>query len=214
MLYSAVKEELQHPVDWRPLGKFLCIKGVVFFTWWQGVIIFYLRAHGIIGDLGNWSSEDVAYGLIDYCIVVEMVGFAIAHSYTYTYKEYLPGHLPSVVSMHEQPHDRMVENGDDENDLDQSQTSRGRACNYRPPATLDRPMGFRDALWSSTLPKETFQDIQKLRTGIDFAVEEALRPRGLSLQQMNTNTSIVGENANMVENNEENTEDPPETTFV
>lgn len=28
MLYSAIKEELEHPVNWHPLGKFLCIKGV------------------------------------------------------------------------------------------------------------------------------------------------------------------------------------------
>lgn len=95
MLYSAVDEELRHPINWHPLGKFLCVKGVVFFCWWQGVLIFYLEAHGIITGAGSqWSAQDVANELIEYCIVFEMVLFAIAHSYTFTYKEYLPENLP------------------------------------------------------------------------------------------------------------------------
>ena len=65
IFFHACSEELRHPVNWRPLGKFLCIKGVVFFTWWQGVVIFYLRDHGIIEQMGAWSSIDVANGLID-----------------------------------------------------------------------------------------------------------------------------------------------------
>jgi hypothetical protein len=28
-LFHAVNDELRHPIDWHPLGKFLCIKGVV-----------------------------------------------------------------------------------------------------------------------------------------------------------------------------------------
>jgi len=34
IFFHAVNDELRHPVDWHPLGKFLCIKGVVFFTWY------------------------------------------------------------------------------------------------------------------------------------------------------------------------------------
>lgn len=146
MLYHAVHEELRHPVNWRPLGKFLCVKGVVFFTWWQGVLIFYLRAHGIIENMGSWSSAEVANGLIDYCIVVEMIGFAIAHSYTFSYKEYLPESIPEIP---------------DADDLGRAESS---GSGYCPPATLNQPMGFRDAFWSSTVPRETIRDIRGLRT--------------------------------------------------
>jgi len=202
MLYHAVEAELRYPINWRPLGKFVCVKGIVFFCWWQGVVIFYLRAHGIIEDLGSWTSEEVANGLIDYCVVIEMVGFAIAHSYTFTYEDYLPGNLPmntnaasamttttstatttsaslAVVSTEPllSPRSSLDVANDHQPDEASSASSsrfggRGRrphtssaaaaALPYRPPATLPQPMKFKDAFWSSTLPKETIQDLQKL----------------------------------------------------
>lgn len=139
MLYHAVEAELRRPINWRPLGKFICVKGIVFFCWWQGVIIFYLKAHGIIDHLGSWTSEEVANGLIDYCVVIEMVLFAIAHSYTFTYKEYLPRNTTILV-----------------------ETTEATAQYYRPPETLPQPMNFQDALWSSTVPRETIKDIKML----------------------------------------------------
>jgi hypothetical protein len=145
LLYHAVEAELRHPINWRPLGKFICVKGIVFFCWWQGVIIFYLKAHGIIDHLGSWTSEEVANGLIDYCVVIEMVIFAIAHSYTFTYKEYLPRSFPHPTTTTT----RVVE------------TSETQYL-YRPPETLPQPMNFQDALWSSTVPRETIKDIKML----------------------------------------------------
>mmetsp|Transcript_3651 Transcript_3651/g.7987 ORF Transcript_3651/g.7987 Transcript_3651/m.7987 type:complete len:628 (-) Transcript_3651:83-1966(-) len=89
-LFHAVKSDLRSPVNWHPVGKFLCVKGVVFFTWWQGVFIYFLRSHEFIGDVGSWSGDEVAGGIIDYLICVEMVFFSIGHMFTFTYKEYLP----------------------------------------------------------------------------------------------------------------------------
>jgi hypothetical protein len=176
MFYHAINEELRHPVNWHPLGKFLSVKSVVFFTWWQGVLIFYLRAHGIIEHMGSWSSEDVANGLIDYCVIVETIGFAIAHSYTFSYKEYLPGSIP----------DESLPGAPNESNMDGSGSSRGQTT-YRPPATLVQPMKFKDAFWSSTVPRETFEDIQRLRTGIDGAISKATNPSpgSISLRSMN-----------------------------
>lgn len=225
MLYNAVKEELQHPINWNPLGKFLCVKGVVFFCWWQGILIFWLRAHGIIGDLGDWSSKEVAYGLIDYCIVIEMVGFAIAHSYTFTYKEYLPENLPPQQETREAPiSSRTVDGGDGDfliqngttfrsssHSVSNTDRNNGPQCldlnggetqlqqqqprgTYRPPATLDRPMKFKDALWTSANPKDTIDDIQQFRKSIKLDERiEGLRPpalfRPLSSQEIPTQLS-------------------------
>jgi len=176
IFFHAVNDELRHPVDWHPLGKFLCIKGVVFFTWWQGVAIFYLRDHGIIDKMGSWSSIDVANGLIDYCIVIEMVGFAIAHSYTFTYKEYLPGNLPLPTEELNEDETTQIPTGE-------GVLARGQSSTYRPPATLHQPMKFKDAFWSSTVPKETLEDIQRLRSGlIDNALHrQSERRRSFSL---------------------------------
>ena len=40
--------------------------------------------------MGSWSGDDVAGGIIDYLVCVEMVFFSIAHMFTFTYREYLP----------------------------------------------------------------------------------------------------------------------------
>ena len=153
-LFHAVHEELTHPINWKPLGKFLCIKGVVFFTWWQGVVIFYLRAHGLIADIGDWKADEVANGLIDYCVCVEMVVFAIAHSYTFTYLEYLPSRFQNAAEGHSVPR------------------------------TLQRPMRPQDALWSSTVPRETLTDIQRMRRGVNKVMTEAASPGSISMKHV------------------------------
>lgn len=145
-LFHAINEELCSPINWRPLGKFLCVKGVVFFTWWQGVVIFYLRAHGVIEDVGDWKAQEVANGLIDYCVCIEMVVFAIAHSYTFTYKEYMPERFQNLAV--------------------------GQAV----PRTLARPMRPQDALWSSTVPRETLSDIHRMRRGVGRVMSDHSNP--------------------------------------
>lgn len=186
IFFHACNEELHRPVNWHPLGKFLCIKGVVFFTWWQGVVIFYLRDHGIIERMGPWSSIDVANGFIDYCIVVEMVGFAIAHSYTFTYTEYLPGRWPQSQEMNSNESSTLIDSSTDRNGENQNCADSQSPQQYRPPATLPEPMRFRDALWSSTVPHETLQDIQRLRVGVEGVLSHpSFRNRGISLADMN-----------------------------
>jgi len=158
--YHATHENLGSPVNWRPLGKFMCIKLVVFFTWWQGIAIAVLKSYNLIGDIGQWGVDDVANGLEDYLICVEMFCFAIAHSFTFTHKEYLPnrggsggGHAP--IDANESS------SGEGEGDISLDCTE------FRAPVirTLNTPMGFRDALWSSTVPHETLHDIRRFRNG-------------------------------------------------
>jgi hypothetical protein len=152
--YHATSDNL---VNWHPLGKFLCIKGVVFFTWWQGVLIVMLENKGLIKDVGNWDKDDVANGLQDYLICVEMFCFAIAHSFTYTHNEYLPNHNGGIRSDSNQS---LQGNAFEED---------GDGVDIAPPIirTLDTPMGFRDAFWSSTLPNDTFDEIKRtIGTGI------------------------------------------------
>jgi len=183
-LFHGIHDELRHPIDWHPLGKFLCVKGVVFFTYWQGVIIFYLKAHGLIVDVGDWSEEQIANGLIDYCICIEMVFFSIAHAYTFTYQEYLPATVQEAISAYE----RVVSTPEEPNG-DNSETGghfrtprRVNSAVYCPPETLPRPMKFKDAFWSSTLPSETVQDIRRLGGGVERAVSQASSPGSISLQ--------------------------------
>jgi len=183
MLFHAVNEELCNPINWRPLGKFLCVKGVVFFTWWQGVVIYYLRAHGIISDIGTWSAGEVANGLIDFCIVFEMVFFAIAHSFTFSYKEYLPSRYTSNLAAAAAASAADTEGGGGGGG---EHEGGGAGAEYQPPAirTLDRPLSFQDAFWSSTVPRETLNDIQRLRGGVDETLARATDPGAISMRSM------------------------------
>ena len=99
--YYATKNELG-PI--RPVGKFLSVKALVFFTWWQSVGISILFQMGMIphysfadsdgdgsGEDSNldWTAEDVAKGLQDYLICIEMFGAAILHTFVFPHTDYL-----------------------------------------------------------------------------------------------------------------------------
>jgi len=96
--YYATKNELG-PI--RPVGKFLSVKALVFFTWWQsvgisilfqmGMIPHYSFAGGEDGEDSNldWTAEDVAKGLQDYLICIEMFGAAILHTFVFPHTDYL-----------------------------------------------------------------------------------------------------------------------------
>eukprot|EP00064_Thunnus_orientalis_P024067 superscaffoldBa00009833_g24337 len=63
LLYRSLREELT-PI--RPVGKFLCVKLVVFVSFWQAVFIAFLVKVGVISDKHTWdwdSVEAVATGL-------------------------------------------------------------------------------------------------------------------------------------------------------
>ncbi|XP_052023345.1 transmembrane protein 184C-like isoform X3 [Apodemus sylvaticus] len=88
LFHKALKEELK-PIN--PLGKFLCVKLVVFVTFWQSVLIAFLVKVGVISETRTWEwqgAEAVATGLQDFIICLEMFLAAIAHHYTFSYKPY------------------------------------------------------------------------------------------------------------------------------
>uniref|UniRef100_A0A8C1B2X9 Transmembrane protein 184C n=1 Tax=Cyprinus carpio carpio TaxID=630221 RepID=A0A8C1B2X9_CYPCA len=89
LFYKALREELS-PI--KPVGKFLCVKLVVFVSFWQAVVIALLVKVGVISDSHTWdwnSVEAVATGLQDFTICVEMFLAAIAHHFSFTYKPYI-----------------------------------------------------------------------------------------------------------------------------
>ena len=91
--YFATHTELS-PI--RPVGKFLSVKALVFFTWWQSVVIAILYNMDMIPHYqvttGNqeWSAADVAKGIQDYLICMEMFVAAVVHSFVFPHAEYAP----------------------------------------------------------------------------------------------------------------------------
>ncbi|XP_010775105.1 transmembrane protein 184C-like, partial [Notothenia coriiceps] len=89
LFYRALREELG-PI--KPVGKFLCVKMVVFVSFWQAVFIALLVKAGVISVDSTWdwkSVEAIATGLQDFVICVEMFLAAIAHHFSFTYKPYI-----------------------------------------------------------------------------------------------------------------------------
>ncbi|KAL3806476.1 hypothetical protein ACHAXA_006999 [Cyclostephanos tholiformis] len=161
-LYYAIKDDLR---DWNPLWKFLCIKGIIFFTFWQGFIISVLHYIGVLGEIGGWDSAHVSDGLQDFLLIVEMVFFAVAHRYAFPHTDYLhylqrndllaPDKSrrcfdPETLFLFDQDHNVVT----DPNSVD---------IEYEPPTVsqLDRPMSVSRALMG-VVPNETLSDIARM----------------------------------------------------
>lgn len=80
--YHAVDKDL----EWcRPFAKFLCIKGVVFMTFWQGLAITVLAE---TTDVGGKDAEEWAMSAQNFLICLEMLLFSIAHFYCFPTDEW------------------------------------------------------------------------------------------------------------------------------
>jgi len=88
LFYMELKEELA-PIN--PLGKFLVVKAVVFFSWWQQIIVTCLATFHMIEPFLDYSSEDVAKGYQNLLIVVEMFLYAICHRVVFSYMDFYAG---------------------------------------------------------------------------------------------------------------------------
>ena len=86
MFFHAFEDELkQH----RTLSKFLCIKGVVFFAFWQGIILQILEYINIVHSDMWYTQTEVADAIQNLLICLEMgFIFAPAHMYAFTCQSY------------------------------------------------------------------------------------------------------------------------------
>jgi len=85
LFYVAVQEELE---QFKPIPKFLAIKAVVFFTFWQGVLLAILSYFGLIGSIGSWKEDNTSTSLQDFIICVEMFIIAVAHHWIFPFKNF------------------------------------------------------------------------------------------------------------------------------
>ena len=82
------------------MPKFLCVKGILFFSFWQSIGISILVAAGAIRHLGPYTdNERISVGLTDTLICFEMPLFAIAHLYAFSFKDFVDPHAKFVARM-------------------------------------------------------------------------------------------------------------------
>jgi len=73
----------------RPMPKFLCIKGIIFASWWQGFFLSILVWLGAIPSYGGgYTADNLAAAIQDALICFEMPLFAISHWFAFSYTDY------------------------------------------------------------------------------------------------------------------------------
>ncbi|KAF5302387.1 hypothetical protein FQA39_LY10426 [Lamprigera yunnana] len=88
LFYRATAAELK---PMKPLPKFLCIKAVVFFSFFQGVLIDILVYSGLIFHNKNASDDElgVSRRLQNFLICIEMCMAAVAHHYSFSHTQFV-----------------------------------------------------------------------------------------------------------------------------
>ncbi|KAL3878359.1 hypothetical protein ACJMK2_030720 [Sinanodonta woodiana] len=90
LFYKTTKEELR-PV--KPMPKFLCVKFVVFFSFWQSVLIAILAKLKAIPQGGPFDFykdiSEIANGIQDFCICIEMFLAAVIHYFAFSHKPFI-----------------------------------------------------------------------------------------------------------------------------
>ncbi|KAI7823020.1 organic solute transporter Ostalpha-domain-containing protein [Gamsiella multidivaricata] len=81
IFFMATQGDLE---EFRPIPKFLCIKAVIFFSFWQGFAISILVSVGIMSN----TSPEIAVAIQDWLICFEMVFASVGHWYAFSHKDY------------------------------------------------------------------------------------------------------------------------------
>ncbi|KAG5715393.1 Transmembrane protein 184 like protein, partial [Termitomyces sp. T112] len=84
VFYGLMSEELQGR---RPLAKFMCIKLIVMFTFYQSFVFNALEGR-VIKETTYWTATNIADGLNALTICIEMIIFAGLMMWAYTPAEY------------------------------------------------------------------------------------------------------------------------------
>ena len=85
MFWVCMSKDLQ---PFRPVPKFLCIKLIIFASYWQGFFLSILVWLGAIPDVEGYTSDNFAAAIQDALICIEMPIFAIGHWYAFSWHDY------------------------------------------------------------------------------------------------------------------------------
>jgi hypothetical protein len=86
MFWVCMSQDLQ---PFRPVPKFLCIKLIIFASYWQGFFLSILQFLGAIpNDFQGYTPDNLAAAIQDALICCEMPIFAVAHWYAFSWHDY------------------------------------------------------------------------------------------------------------------------------
>lgn len=86
VFYHVFAKELK---PYKPIAKLSCIIGIVFFCFWQGVLLHILVTTGVIKSHHFWTDvEHVGEAIQNVMICVEMIGFSVFQQYAFHFERY------------------------------------------------------------------------------------------------------------------------------
>ncbi|EST08982.1 Organic solute transporter Ost-alpha [Kalmanozyma brasiliensis GHG001] len=87
MFWKCLNDDLK---PFRVTSKFLCIKGIIFFSFWQGLGISIPVAAGLIKKVGPvYDPEYISMAIQDFMICLEMPLFAFGHAWAFSHTDYI-----------------------------------------------------------------------------------------------------------------------------
>lgn len=94
LFWVCMHQDLQ---PFRPVPKFLCIKLIIFASYWQGFFLGILVWLGAIPDnFQGYTSDNLAAAIQDALICVEMPIFAVAHWYAFSWHDFADNSILSA----------------------------------------------------------------------------------------------------------------------
>ena len=85
LFYLAFKPEL---APHQPAYKFLCIKAVLFLSFWQSVALAIAAQLSWIHEIGSYTSTDVKTGINNLLLCIEMLFISYLHKRAFPYRQY------------------------------------------------------------------------------------------------------------------------------
>jgi Organic solute transporter Ostalpha len=86
MFWVCMNQDLK---PFRPIPKFLSIKGIIFASYWQGFFLSILVWVGALpDDIPNYKPDNLAAAIQDTMICFEMPAFALLHWYAFSWHDY------------------------------------------------------------------------------------------------------------------------------
>lgn len=84
--YLTVKKDL---APFNPISKFLSVKFVIFFCFWQSIFVSIIGYFGLIHATQYWTVTDVSSGVQNFLVTIEMVIAAIIHYRAFDYTPFV-----------------------------------------------------------------------------------------------------------------------------
>ena len=85
MFWVCMHDDLK---PFRPVPKFLCVKLIIFASYWQGFFLSILQALGAIPSVRGYTQDNLAAAIQDALICCELPLFAVAHWYAFSWHDY------------------------------------------------------------------------------------------------------------------------------